>query len=301
MLKLISILFLFSCASTKEVQEVEKIDEVTIEETIVKEEKIKLKPYLYSYNNQTFTKKIRDPDFFKNVIPSVYVDGESPESLSLQITLNYLAGSSFDLVMKKAKDLAQFEVSKDINSKLSLPVMLDLCLAAFQTKNYKIALFYLQNILNSENNRYKAIALNLKGIFLLDQSMVPEAVSYWNEALKLDPNFLPSLLNISSAYVKYGFLKEADELLKNLDVDYFVTLNKITLNQMLSRGKEAIKQCDTLLADNSSKMLLFNCGVVYLRVGLNIEKARELLTAAVKDSEAATYWDDKAYKLLEEL
>ena len=113
-----------------------------------------------------------------------------------------------------------------------------------KNKSYKEALEYLNNILLEKNIKNPKI-LNLYGIVQLHLNQLNEAANSFENAIKLDPNFIQAYNNLGNLYVKSGEFLKAIEMYNKVLVlkpDYPEGYNNLASAQNdLGRLEDSIK------------------------------------------------------------
>ena len=113
-----------------------------------------------------------------------------------------------------------------------------------KNKSYKEALEHLNNILLEKNIKNPKI-LNLYGIVQLHLNQLNEAANSFENAIKLDPNFIQAYNNLGNLYVKSGEFLKAIEMYNKVLVlkpDYPEGYNNLASAQNdLGRLEDSIK------------------------------------------------------------
>ena len=107
-----------------------------------------------------------------------------------------MSGGDLNQSFAIAKRIVLNEMKVDIGRKLPESVILELALISVQVGNYSMADHWLMELSKSKDKKMQAAAETARGIIEVRSGRLPEAIYYWNEALKKYSNYEPARLNI---------------------------------------------------------------------------------------------------------
>lgn len=250
--------------------------------------------FINSFSNNSLTShtvSIGKADGLANRFQS----GRDKRSLESLISSERLARKSANQVLSSAKKLAALEMEKGAGRTVSDDVKLEIALAAIGSKNYSLAEYYLQDLTGSKDPKAKAGAYNALGMIALRDDRVPEAVLYFKEALKVNSNYRPALLNLGFVALKGGDLGTAKKALDSMQNDWFVQYGMISVARLEGNEGKASEACDQVLRkEGGHKAALFNCGLLEFQNRKNFAKAKELVGRATKARGGESGWDSRA-------
>ena len=261
-----------------------------------------------SGNRTTLTNSLSN-----NPLTSLTINGAKAESfgsadskdkavLEGKIAADRLSRKGVANVMAVAKKIADIEMAKAPGKSVSDEVKLDIALSAIQAKNFALAEYYLQQLTESKNAKVKAGAYNAMGVVALNDQRVPEAVLYFNEALKASSNYKPAKYNLGFTALKGGDLAKAKSALGEYQSDWFVQYAEISIARMEGDGNRAAELCGKVLAKSPGhKAALANCGLVEGQNKKNFPKAKEYLKKAQGSKGGESSWDERIANMLTEV
>ncbi len=229
-------------------------------------------------------------------------DSKDKSVLEGKITADRLARKGVSGVMAVAKKIADLEMAKAPGKSVSDEVKLDIALTAIQNKNFALAEYYLQQLIESKNAKVKAGAYNALGVVALNDQRVPEAVLYFSEALKAVSNYKPAKYNLGFTALKGGDLGKAKSALGEYQSDWFVQYAMISIARMEGDGNRAAELCGKVFTKAPQhKAALFNCGLVEAQNRKNYAKAKEYMKKAQGAKGGESTWDERIVNMLTEV
>lgn len=228
--------------------------------------------------------------------------GKDKKNLEGKISADRISKKGVSAVMGSARKLADLEMQKQPGKAVDDVVKLDIALAAIQAKNFYLAEFYLQALTESKNAKVKAGALNALGVVALNDGRVPEAVTFFREALKAVGNYKPAKYNLGFTALKGGDLGTAKSALGDYQNDWFVKYAMISIARMEGDANRANSLCDAVLGkEKGHKAALFNCGLVEAQNKKNYSKAKEYMKRAQGAKGGESSWDERIVNQLTEI
>ena len=156
--------------------------------------------------------------------------------------------------------MMSLEIEKDISRDIPVNGYLELALTAVQKKQYNLTEYYLEKVERSKKTRMKAAALTIRGIMSVEDNKLPEAIDYWNRAVKAYPNYVPARLNLGFYALKYGDFKGAKKFLSGINNYYVLTGYMQAIRQ--SDPQAAASLCKRILSKKSKyKPALYSCAL----------------------------------------
>ena len=215
-----------------------------------------------------------------------------------KLSAERLARRGVGPVMATARRVAALEMEKGATNSLSDPVKLEIALAAMAAKNYYLAEYLLPLLVESKLPRVKAGAHNALGVMALIADRVPEAVLYFKESLKIVENYKPAMLNLGVSALKGGDLALAKRYLGDMQNDWFVQVNMITIARLEGNNSKAGELCSKLVSKYPDhKAALFNCALFELQNKEAYAKARSYAEKATRAKHGEAAWDEKVFNL----
>lgn len=229
-------------------------------------------------------------------------DSRDKTVLEGKISADRLARKGVPNIVATAKKVADAEMAKAPGKSVSDEVKLDIALAAIQAKDFALAEYYLQQLTSSKNAKVRAGAYNAMGVVALNDQRVPEAVLFFNEALKAVGNYKPARYNLGFTALKGGDLGKAKSSLGEYQSDWFVKYAMVSIARMEGDGNRAADLCGQVLGKSPQhKAALFNCGLVEGQNKKNFAKAREHMKKAAGAKGGEAGWDERIANGLTEL
>jgi len=221
-------------------------------------------------------------------------------SLEGLVSARRLAGKPIDEVLNSAKLIAEIEMRKSVEKDISDDLKLEIALAAMQSGKYALADFYLDQLVSkSKDANAKAGALNALGVIAVRQDRIPEAVALFKESIKVNSGFKAAKLNLGFLALGGGDLGLAKRMLNDMQGDWFVESGLLIIARLENDNSKADNLCGKVLSKKPEhKPTLFNCGLHEWQGKHNADKAKDLLTKAVKARGGRAGWDEKAYRLI---
>jgi len=216
------------------------------------------------------------------------------------VSARRLAGKPLDEVLTTSRLIAEIEMRRSVDKDISDDLKLEIALAAMQSGKFALADFYLdQLVTKSKDANARAGALNALGVIAVRQDRIPEAVAFFKEALKVNGSFKAAKLNLGFLALGGGDFALAKRMLNDMQGDWFVESGLLIVARLENDAGRADSLCGKVLAKKPEhKPTLFNCGLHEWQGKRNAEKAKELLTKAVKARGGRAGWDEKAYRLI---
>ena len=216
------------------------------------------------------------------------------------VSARRLAGKPLDEVINTAKHIAEIEMRRSVDKDISDDLKLEIAIAAMQNGKYALADFYLDQLVSkSKDASAKAGALNALGVIATRQDRIPEAVSLFKEALKVNSGYKAAKLNLGFLALGGGDFSLAKRMLSDMQGDWFVDSGLLIVARLENDSSRTDSLCAKVLGKKPDhKPTLFNCGVFEWQNKRNAEKAKEYLTKSVKVQGGQGSWDEKAYRLI---
>lgn len=215
-----------------------------------------------------------------------------------KLSAERLARRGVGPVLGTAKKIAAIEMEKGAANSISDAVKLEVALTAVAARNFYLAEYLLPILIESKNPRIKAGASNALGVMALMADRVPEAVLYFKEALKSVENYKPAMLNLGVTALKGGDLPLAKRYLGDMQNDWFVQANMITIARLEGNNSKAGDLCSKVLSkEPDHKSVLYNCALFELQNKGSFEKARSYAEKATKAKNGEAAWDDRLFNL----
>lgn len=224
--------------------------------------------------------------------------GKSKGFMEEKLSAERLARKGVGPVMGTARRIAVFEMEKGATNTISDAVKLEVALAALAARNYYLAEYLLPILVESKNPRVKAGANNALGVMALLSDRVPEAVLYFKESLKAVENYKAAMLNLGVTALKGGDLALAKRYLSDMQNDWFVQANMISIARLEGNNSKAGELCSKVLSkEPDHKSVLYNCALFELQNKGSFDKARSYAEKATRAKHGETGWDDKLFNL----
>ncbi|RZA23439.1 MAG: hypothetical protein EOP10_12760, partial [Proteobacteria bacterium] len=210
-----------------------------------------------------------------------------------------LAGEGVVPVFQVAKRLMVVEMKENIKKNMPEVAMLELALASIQSKQIPMAEHWIGKLQASKNPKTKAAAFTAQGMIALLDNRLPEAVSYWNEALKVKNDYEPARLNIAFSALRFGDYKTAKAMFDGVRQDWFVQTGMMQTERLSDNAQGASELCKSILEKKGNyKPALFSCALnEYQGLG-NLAKARTDLEKVARSSGGPSAIDEKALWIL---
>lgn len=210
-----------------------------------------------------------------------------------------LAGEGVVPVFQVAKRLMIVEMKDNMKRNMPEVAMLELALASIHSKQIPMAEHWIGKLLQSKNSKTKAAALTAQGMIALLDNRLPEAVAFWNDALKAKSDYEPARLNIAFTALRYGDVKTAKSMFQGVNQDWFVQTGMMQAERLSDNAQEASNLCKSILEKKPNyKPALFSCALnEYQGLG-NLAKARTDLERVAKSGGGPSAIDEKTFLVL---
>lgn len=225
--------------------------------------------------------------------------GKDVNSLAAAIAANRLAGRGVNDVLSEARQIADIEMSKNVERDIPELVQLELGLVGVQSGRLAFAEFWLDKLLKSKNATIRASAINAKGVVAIRMERIPEAMVLFKEALAVNSEYKPALMNIGFLALQGGDVVTAKRALGGMQDDWYVMSGLVSVLRLEGEVDKADAICEKVLSQHPKhKPTLINCGINSWQGRKDYKKARDYLNRALAVSGGAAVWDEKAGKLL---
>ncbi len=210
-----------------------------------------------------------------------------------------MAGMGLNQVMATARKLMEVELKANINRDLPEIAKLEIVLTSIRTNRLAMAEHYLGDLLKSKNAKVRAAALTAQGMIAQSDGRTPEAISAWQEALKVVPEYPPAALNVGFAALRAGDVKTAKQTLGGLQENWFAVSGLIIAERLSGENAKAGQLCDRLLGQRPRyKPALYNCALLEFQANKNYDKAKSLLDRFQRAPGSKGEFEEKAYRLM---
>lgn len=215
------------------------------------------------------------------------------------IVANRIAGKTPAESFDEARAIVDRNLAKNPDAELPEAVQLELALTALHANKLALAEFYLDKLAKSKTPHIKAAAINAIGVVAIRMERIPEAVATFKEALAVDKEYKPALLNIGFLALQGGDAATAKRALGGMQDDWFVDGALISVDRLDGDADKAEHRCERVLSKHPKhKPTLINCGINAYQGRKDYKKARDYLNRAMASQGGAAAWDDKTGKLL---
>ena len=210
-----------------------------------------------------------------------------------------LAGEGVVPVFLVAKRLMVVEMKDNIKRNMPEVAMLELALASIQSKQIPMAEHWIGKLLQSKSPKTKAAAHTAQGMIALLDNRLPEAIAFWNEALKARPDYEPARLNIAFNALRFGDYKTAKAMFEGMRQDWFVQTGMMQAERLGDNAKGAAEHCESILEKKPNyKVALYSCALNEYQGMGNLTKARQDLEKIVKSGGGPSAIDEKSFIVL---
>ncbi|MFT7588265.1 MAG: tetratricopeptide (TPR) repeat protein [Limisphaerales bacterium] len=176
----------------------------------------------------------------------------------MRVLASYPMESMSDLKQRQKLQYYYYDIDRKLESELinkNEAQTLENIIVLIERGKTETANFVLDSVL--EANPYSAIALDLKGNLLLQDSLLEEAEKVFLGATKILPDFAISWYNLGRVYMLRGdkemahsYFSKAIELRPNLTKAYF---ERAAILKSMGENAQAIQDYDQVIRDNGSK------------------------------------------------
>lgn len=210
-----------------------------------------------------------------------------------------LAGEGVVPVFQVAKRLMVVEMKDNIKRNMPEVAMLELALASIQSKQIPMAEHWINKLLQTKNPKTKAAAHTAQGMIALLDNRLPEAVAFWNEALKAKSDYEPARLNIAFSALRFGDYKTAKAMLDGVKQDWFVQTGMMQAERLSDNPQGAAELCKSILEKKPNyKPAMFSCALNEYQGMGNLAKARLELEKIAKAGGGPSAIDEKTFLVL---
>ncbi len=215
------------------------------------------------------------------------------------LSANRLAGRSVEETLAVAKRIADSVMLAGVDKELPESVQLELALTGVQTGRLAFAEFWFDKLYKSKNASIRAAILNARGVMAVRMERIPEAMGLFKEAIAINSDYKPALLNMGFLALQGGDVETAQKSLASVEGDWYAEAGLISVNRLLGDSEKADASCEKILgAHPKHKQTLINCGINAWQGKKDYAKAREMLNKALVIPGGALVWDEKAGKIL---
>lgn len=202
-----------------------------------------------------------------------------------------LSGASLDRVLGFAKKVSESGYRIGLKEPVSQAMQLEVALAAIINRNYDMADFYLSPLAQSKDPKIKAAALNAQGVIALREGQIPEAVQFWQSALRVDPKMEGANLNLGYLALGHAAFETAQSALLKLKEDHLASSGVATAKRLANQNDAATEDCQGLVKELSGHApTLFNCGLMYMQNLGNRKVGQSLISKAMKQKSVPQNW-----------
>ncbi len=215
------------------------------------------------------------------------------------IVANRIAGKPPNDSFDEARSMVDRMLAKNPDAELPEIVQLELALAALHVNKLALAEFYLEKLTKSKTPRIAASAINALGVVAIRMDRIPEAVATFKEALAIDKDYRPALLNIGFLALQGGDASTAKRALGGMQDDWAVDGGLISVERLEGDSDKAEQRCERVLSKHPRhKPTLINCGINAYQGRKDYKKARDYLNRALAVQGGSALWDEKSGRLL---
>lgn len=178
------------------------------------------------------------------------------------LAIDRLNGGSLQSGFSIAKQIVTIEMQKDIRRTLPEISQLDLALTSIKVRKLSMAEYWLNQVAKSKRPLLRAAELNARGIIALIDNRLPEAVDYWNQALRFKSDYEPARLNLGFMALTYGDFSTARKMLYGINADWFVSSGIIQAERLANNTKKVKSLCDDFKERSArTKPVLLSCAL----------------------------------------
>ena len=261
--------------------------------------------FTYSLSNNRNTSYVVDKKKAAALAEDIQASVKNPtlkdrRELVALLAVRRLAGGSFEASLKIARSLIDLEMKQSINNDLPEVAKLEMALAAIEERKLSYADYFLEELRKSKSKSVLAAVANADGIIHLLDGKLPEAVASWNDALKVDADYRPALVNIGFTALRFGDYKTAQRALSNMQDDWFALSGLVVAERYSGDAGRASALCDKVLAKKPNyKPVLLSCALNEYQGHNKDEAALAMLNKLVKIKDgSSTVIDEEAYKVI---
>ncbi len=213
------------------------------------------------------------------------------------MAMKRISGASYGSVSAVAKKVVSLEIEKSISRDIPPNAYLELALVTFQKKQYSMTEYYLEKLAKFKKPKLKAAALTIRGMIEQSDGRLPEAVDYWNKALKLVSSYVPARLNLGFYALKYGDFSTAKKYLSGMNDYYALTGYMQAVRQSSPANAQSL--CRRILGKKKNyKPALFSCALNVAQGKGKLKKAKADLQKIAKTRGEPSEIDEKAYLVI---
>jgi tetratricopeptide (TPR) repeat protein len=213
------------------------------------------------------------------------------------MAMKRISGASYGSVVSVAKKMVSLEIEKSISRDIPSNAYLELALTSFQKKQYSMTEYYLEKLEKFKKPKLKAASLTIRGMIEQSDGRLPEAVDYWNRALKVVSTYIPARLNLGFYALKYGDFQTAKKYLSGMN-DYFALTGYMQAVRQASPSN-AQSLCRRILGKKRGyKPALFSCALNTAQGKGDLKKAKSDLQKIAKTRGGPSEIDEKAYLVI---
>ena len=263
-----------------------------------------LRAVTHSLSNNSLTpvvfNKIKAEDAVRKLESTVKSEGGKDRSNIVGLmAAQRLAGLSIGNIVSTARRLIEIEVKVNVDREIPEVAKLELALAAMRQQQFGFAEHFLDDLLRSKQARIRASALTAQGVMALSDDRIPEAVSLWQEALKVVPDFQPAQFNLGYIALRSGDARTAIQMLGNMQDQWFAMSALVSAERLAGDTAKASSFCEKLMSQKPNyKPALYNCALNEFQNAKNLDKAKAILEKMVKNRGGRADYDDRAFKLI---
>ena len=260
--------------------------------------------FTYSLSNSTLSGFVVDKRRAETLAESLADGLKKPEvkdrkELVALMTARRFAGAKLSDVVNVAIKLMSTEMKKDLKRDLPETAKLELVLTAIKARRLAFAEHFIPELKESKDKSIRAAAFTAEGIISLLDGRLPEAVYAWNEALKVDGDYQPALLNVGLTAMRYGDVQTAKKRLSSNSNEPAVVAALITSDRITGHTAKVDEICkEALTKHRDYRPILYNCALnSYQGLG-NLDQAEQLLKEVGKNRSEGGVHDEMAERIL---
>lgn len=259
--------------------------------------------FTLSTSNNPLTNKTVNKDKAQSLVKDIQGDIKNPtfkdrKQMIALMAVKAVAGFTVDNMLDTAQALVNVEMSKDIRREMPEVARMQIILSAIRSRNFALAEYFMADLADSKNKRIKAALSTAEGFIAYLEDRIPEAVYFWNEALKHDPDYEPALLNIGYTALRFGDYVTARKMLSQLNEDWFA-LTGVLIAARLQGDKSTVEDlCGKVASKDNNKPARLSCALHKYEGEGKYDEAIKELQDLVKDSPTAPAIDEKAFRVI---
>lgn len=223
-----------------------------------------LEPFFFSATNQAAAGLQTNNAKARELAPKIAALTQKPihpyvfETL---LAVQNMSGAAYEDLSDAAAAFYGWQLQRKNMGAQSFTSHIQLALAAMRLKRFSLAQYHLDQAARFTNQVIPGEIENVQGMIAIKQDRLDEALQFWREAVKKNPQHVGARLNLGTTALVLGDFQTADMYLGNLSHEA-AQQAMVAANRMAEVPAKADALCKRLLQKKTvAKPVIYNCAL----------------------------------------